>query len=175
MSRSLQIGDLHQERDRPAVYAWLRSFLRWHLHTWSRAAGLSWSEAEVDRQIDYNDLIQRDWDALAAATQDPAQLVAVAREAGRAVGIIHAGQRTDRYLQIPLGVVQWIFVEPVSRGQGIADQLMDAAQTWMRQQGLRAAEVFVTADNAAALALYRRSGFHITDHRMLVQLGNPDR
>lgn len=172
MSRNMQIGDLHLERDRPAVYAWLRSFLRWHLHAWSRAAGLHWSEAEIDDHIDQNGLVERDWDELAAAAADDGQLVAVARDSARAVGIIHAGARQDRYLHLPLGVVHWIFVEPVSRGTGVGDLLLDAARAWMQQRGLHAAEVFVTADNTAALALYRRGGFAIVDHRMFA-LGRP--
>lgn len=173
MSRNLQTGDLHLERDRPAVYAWLRSFLRWHLHTWSRAAGMAWTEDEVDQHIDQNGLVERDWDELAAAAADQAQLVAVVREAGRAVGIIHAGERTDRYLQLPRGVVHWIFVEPVSRGMGVGDLLLEASATWMKQRGLHAAEVFVTADNAAAVKLYRRGGFEVVDHRMIARLSDP--
>jgi ribosomal protein S18 acetylase RimI-like enzyme len=171
MSRNLQIGDLHPARDRPAVYAWLRSFLRWHLHTWSRAAGLPWTEAEIDAHIDQNGLVERDWNELAGAAEDADQLVAVAREASRAVGIVHAGERVDRYLQTSLGVVHWIFVEPVSRGQGVGDLLVQASQTWMRQRGLHAAEVFVTADNTAAARLYRRGGFALVDHRMIARLG----
>lgn len=173
MSRNLQIGDLHLERDRPAVFAWLRSFLRWHLHTWSRAAGLAWTEDEVDDHIDQGGLVERDWDELAAAAADPDQLVAVAREAGRAVGVIHAGERTDRYLQRPRGVVHRIFVEPVSRGMGAGDLLLEASVTWMKQRGLGAVEVFVTADNAAAVKLYRRGGFEVVDHRMIARLGGP--
>lgn len=170
MSRSLQIGDLHLVRDKPAVYAWLRAFLRGHLATASRAAGTPWSDARIDERIDRGGLLAREWQALADASQAEDQLVAVAREGARAVGIVHAMEQQDRYLGLRLGALSWIFVEPVSRGSGAGDLLMEAAHDWMRQRGLAAAEIFVTADNTPALALYRRHGYAVADHRLIVRL-----
>lgn len=170
MSRPLQIGDLHLVRDKPAVYAWLRAFLRWHLAAFSRSAGLPWSEAQIDARIDRGGLLAREWQALADASQTEDQLVAVAREGTRAVGIAHATEQHDRYLGLRMGALSWIFVEPVSRGSGAGDLLVQAAHDWMKQRGLFAAEIFVTADNAPALALYRRHGYAVADHRLIVRL-----
>jgi GNAT superfamily N-acetyltransferase len=174
MSRLLHIGDLHLTRDKPAVYAWLRAFLRWHLESFSRAAGLQWSAAQIDERIDRGGLLEREWQALAAASQGEVELVAVVREGTRAVGIVHASEQQDRYLGLRLGVLSWIFVEPVSRGSGASDLLLQAARDWMKERGLTVAEVFVTADNAAALALYRRHRFAIADHRLITRLNGDD-
>lgn len=171
MSRDAQIGELDPDRDKPAVYAWLRSFLRWHLAAWSRAAGLHWSDADIDEHIDTHGLVERDWNALAEAANDDRQLVAVARAGGRPIGIIHASEREDRYLLIPMGVLCWIFVEPVSRGSGVSGLLMQASRDWMKGRGLQAAEVFVTSENHAAVTVYQRGGYHIVDHRLIARLG----
>lgn len=165
------IGELMPDRDKPAVYAWLRSFLCDHLEIWARAAGLSWGTREIHEHIASHGLVERDWTELVAASQNHNEYVGVARALGRAVGLIHINQHLDRYLQMSLGVVSWIFVEPVSRGTGVSKLLMDAGRAWMEERGLRAAEVFVTADNVAARKIYERGGFHTVDHRMLARLG----
>jgi ribosomal protein S18 acetylase RimI-like enzyme len=175
MSRPLQTGDLHLVRDKPAVYAWLRAFLRWHLASFSRSAGLPWTDAQIDERIDRGGLLEREWQSLSAASQADDHLVAVVRAGTRAVGIVHATEQQDRYLGLRLGVLAWIFVEPVSRGSGAGDLLMEAAHDWMKQRGLAAVELFVTADNAPAMALYRRHGYAIADHRMIARLDRSDR
>lgn len=173
MSAQVHIDELAPDRDKPAVYAWLRSFLRWHLAAWSKAAGRHWSHADIDRHIDTHELVERDWNALLAAAGDPAQMVATARSTGRSIGIVHAREQEDRYLRMPVGVVCWLFVEPVSRGKGIGQRLLGATSAWMQERGLDLAEVFVTADNTPAVTVYRRSGYEIVDHRMLARLGGP--
>lgn len=164
------IGELSPERDKPVVYAWLRSFLCDHLEIWGRAAGLSWSARDIQDHIATHGLVERDWTEMVAASQRDSEYVGVARSVGRAVGLIHISQHDDRYLQMPLGVVSWIFVEPVSRGTGVSKLLMDAGRAWMEARGLRAAEVFVTADNIAARKVYERSGYRLVDERMLARL-----
>jgi GNAT superfamily N-acetyltransferase len=173
MSRDAQLGELDADRDKPAVYAWLRSYLRWHLGIWSRAAGLHWNSADIDDHIDAQALVERDWNELAQAARDDSQLVIVARASGRPIGIIHAQEREDRYLRVPLGLLCWIFVEPVSRGSGVSGMLIDASREWMQGRGLHAAEVFVTAENHAALTVYQRGGYRIVDHRLIARLGEP--
>ena len=165
-----QIDELDPTRDKPAVYAWLRSFLRWHLAVWSEAAGLRWSERDIDEHIGDHGLVEREWHELLAAAGDEHQLVAVARDRRRPIGVLHAREREDRYLRIPMGVVCWLFIEPVSRGTGVSRLLMDASTQWMQERGLRSAEVFVTADNAAALRVYKRARYGVVDYRLIAQL-----
>ncbi len=170
MASSVEIGELHLERDRPAIFAWLRSYLRWHLEVWSRTAGLYWDDAQITAHIEHNDLVERDWHELREAAQDSDQLVAVARSSGRPLGIIHANQRRDRYLCIHLWVICWIFVEPVSRGTGISGRLIRHSHEWMQHRGLGTAEVFVTAENRAAEVTYSRGGYRLVDHRLMARL-----
>ena len=165
-----QIDNLDPVRDKPAIYAWLRAFLRWHLDVWSKSAGLRWREADIDAHIEENDLVAREWLELTRAAEDERQLVAVARANRRPIGILHAQERTDRYLLLPIGVVCWLFIEPVSRGVGVSRTLMDACHAWMKQRGLGSAEVFVTAENRAAVRVYQRSGYEIVDHRLIARL-----
>lgn len=162
-----QIDRLDADRDKPAVYAWLRAYLRWHLAVWSNAVGLGWDEAAIDEHLDAFDLVEREWQELVRAAEAEDRLVAVARESARPVGILYAEEREERYLRVPMGVISWIFVEPVSRGTGVSRMLMAAAAEWMRERGLSATEVFVTADNPAAVQLYKRFGYRVIDHRML--------
>ncbi len=173
MSRPLQLGDLHPTRDKPALYAWLRSHLRWHLQAWSEQVGLRWPEREIDARIDRGGLLAREWDALCAASEADDQYVAMARDGQRAVGVVHAHEQRERYLDVPIGVLAWIFVEPLARGVGAGDLLIGAAHTWMRGRGLIGAEVFTSADNDPALGLYHRHRYRVADHRMLRDLSDP--
>ncbi len=46
------------------------------------------------------------------------------------------------------------------RGHGFAGETVGALMAWGRRQGARAAFLQVQADNAAAVSLYQRLGFH---------------
>lgn len=172
MVRDPHVVELDPQRDKPAIFAWLRSHLRWHLEAWSRAVGLHWSRADIDAHIDSHGLVERDWNELEEASRQGHEFVGVARMLGRPIGVIHAREREDRYLRIRMGVVCWIFVEPVSRGSGVSQLLLRAGRVWMQERGLRVAEVFVTAENLAAVSAYRRSGYELVDHRFMARLGD---
>lgn len=179
MDRVAEIDELHPVRDKPVVFAWLRSHLRWHLEAWSRAFGLTWSDRVIAQRIDDRDLVTNEWKELVAARDDEARFVGVARAGRRAVGIVYAEERVDRYLDVPIGVLSWLFVEPLSRGGGVAVMLLDAARAWMIERGLPAAEVMVTAENPAAVRAYGKGGYEVVDHRMVARfagnLGGVDR
>lgn len=76
-----------------------------------------------------------------------------------------------RYLGWPVGVLSWLCVEPARRGEGHASTLIEQARAWMDRRGARGREVFVTAANEGALAVYLRHGYRIVDHRMLAPIG----
>ena len=173
MDRDAEIDELHPVRDKPVVFAWLRSHLRWHITAWSRAYGFGWGEREIARHIEERDLVSREWDELSAARDDDGRFVGVARAGRRAVGIVYAETRIDRYLTLPVGVVSWLFVEPLSRGSGVAGLLLAATRTWMTGRGLPAAELMVTAENLAAVKAYGKAGYEVIDHRMIARLGPP--
>jgi ribosomal protein S18 acetylase RimI-like enzyme len=58
-----------------------------------------------------------------------------------------------------VGILQ-LGVAQERRGQGIGTGILHAALRWSKLKGARHAWVQVEADNAAAIALYRRAGFH---------------
>ena len=107
----------------------------------------------------------RDWQELIGADSDR-QWVRVAGER-RAQGIVFAQKRQDRYMGFEVGALSWIYVDEATRGQGVSTALMTAAGDWMTAQGVRGREVFVTAQNTAAVRLYERHGYQVVDHRML--------
>ena len=56
-------------------------------------------------------------------------------------------------------------VNPAHRGRGIATLLIQAAQSWAQQRGLARLQLEVAVDNAGAIQLYRKLGFHLLGHR----------
>jgi ribosomal protein S18 acetylase RimI-like enzyme len=144
------------------VRGWLAAYLAEHQGWWARGYGTA-------PTADLSELALRDWHELEQAGQSKTHLVAVLELDGRAAGIVQAGQRADRFQGFQIGVLQWVYVAPEQRGKGNADELMAHALAWMDAQGLSGKEVFVTALNPAAVALYRRHGFEVTDYRMLAR------
>jgi ribosomal protein S18 acetylase RimI-like enzyme len=61
----------------------------------------------------------------------------------------------------PPGVVELIsmWVSPAARGRGVGDRLVAAVTAWAQQVGATEVRLAVVEDNAAAEALYRRTGF----------------
>ncbi len=146
--------------DEARVRGWLAAFHQQHQEWWAAGYG--------QRPLaDAAGLVEREWQELDLAAGSPHSLVAVIEADGRAAGIVQAGVRADRTMGFQIGVLQWIYLEPAARSQGLADRLMRHALAWMDQQGVYGREVFVTALNPAAVRLYRRHGFEVADHRML--------
>ncbi|HEY5225037.1 MAG TPA: mycothiol synthase [Microbacteriaceae bacterium] len=65
------------------------------------------------------------------------------------------------------GEIYVVGVTAASAGQGLGRLLMDAGLTRLRERGCTAATLYVEADNAAAVHLYRSLGF--VDHTVDVQ------
>ncbi|ULH16093.1 GNAT family N-acetyltransferase [Deinococcus sp. KNUC1210] len=148
-----------QPSDRSAVEAWLSAYLTDHLDWWTRAYG----QAPVS---DVSALVARDWQEVSEAA-GAGRLVAIAELDAVPVGIVRAATRTDRSMGFRIGVLEWIYVAAAARGQGVSSVLMTHALAWMETQDVRGFEVFVTAENGAAVALYQRHGFRTVDFRML--------
>ncbi len=144
--------------DAPTIQSWLHTYLAEHLAWWQQVYG-------APPESDLSELVQRNWQELMEAGS-PRQWVRVIGEA-KPQGIVLAETRQDRYMGFEVGVLSWIYVEPGARGQGVAAALMTGANEWMAAQGVRGKEVFVTAQNVAAVRLYQRHGYQICDHRML--------
>jgi GNAT superfamily N-acetyltransferase len=62
-----------------------------------------------------------------------------------------------------------MWVEPRSRGSGVADQLVEAVADYARAQGATQLVLWVTEVNQRARAFYCRMGFRATGARQLVR------
>lgn len=156
--------------DEAVVRPWLREFLAWQLGTWRMSVAGDASATAIEHHIAEHGLIDRDWIELSRAAQNAANLVAVARSPSGPIGIVHVETRQDRYLMERTGVIGWVFVDQSWRRRGIGLRLLNEARGFLQVQGILAAEVFVTGNNAAAVHLYKKCGFHIVDHRMLAAI-----
>jgi ribosomal protein S18 acetylase RimI-like enzyme len=77
----------------------------------------------------------------------------------------------DRQLTGSIGYVQRLSVHPDEHRCGLATSLLGDALTWMRRAGVTRVFVNTHTDNDAALALYRRIGFHSLPERLRVYEG----
>jgi ribosomal protein S18 acetylase RimI-like enzyme len=64
------------------------------------------------------------------------------------------------------GYVNNVYIAPSRRGQGLGLELMQQTDEWFRSRGVHRVRLTVTSTNAAAAALYERSGFRITRWEM---------
>ena len=67
-----------------------------------------------------------------------------------------------------------MWVAPACRGQGVADQLVEAVCDLARQSGAASVTLWVTEVNDRARAFYRRLGFAPTGGRQLVRPEEPE-
>ena len=77
--------------------------------------------------------------------EEPAGLMGLGRE---------QGSRTRHR-----GLLIMVYVRAIHRGQGIGDCLIEAVLDRARTKGMRQVELAASAENPAALGLYRRHGF----------------
>lgn len=78
----------------------------------------------------------------------------------QAVACLWLGNAIDQQQGDLHSYILVLYVVPRCRRQGIATALLTLAQNWARARGDRQLGLQVFADNAAALALYRKVGFH---------------
>src|SRR5262249_28397466 len=88
-----------------------------------------------------------------------ATLVA-AMPTGPVLGFIHLQQAPDPVTDIPAGYVSMLAVVPEAGGQGIARQLMAAAEDWARHHKFRCLSLDVFASNDRARRFYDLLGYH---------------
>jgi ribosomal protein S18 acetylase RimI-like enzyme len=67
-----------------------------------------------------------------------------------------------------------MWVNPATRGQGLADRLIAAVCDLAREQGAVELELWVTLGNDRARAFYQRNGFNGTADRQLIRPEDPD-
>lgn len=112
--------------------------------TFGEEAALSDSEWQLRL-----DLKSRGLDALPLIAEINGQAV------GLAWGVIHAPDREVVH-------IYQMWVSPASRGKGIAQALLSEIKAWALGSGCNLLALAVTTSNAAAVRLYRSSGFITT-------------
>lgn len=115
----------------------------------------------------------RDRAAGAATGDSAAQFIA---EDGEWVGTVTVLRREGQGAEDEAGHgvhghVVGVYVRPSHRGQGLIEELLDAAAEWVRGIGGRALTLDVHVDNHRAQGAYRRAGFSPTGKRTTAQIG----
>ena len=99
-------------------------------------------------------------------------MLVAADETGEILGYVYAGiePRSWQELRERAGYIHDIFVRDTHRARGIADALMLAALTWLREQGLPRALLWTAVPNARAQRVFERLGFRKTMLEMTREL-----
>lgn len=88
------------------------------------------------------------------------------------LGFIHVCVETDYYTRGPCGHIADLVVRGESRGQGVGEALMIAAEAWSRERDHSLLTLNVFVQNARARALYERQGFASETIRYVKAIGD---
>lgn len=112
-------------------------------------------------------MAEASFEALLDYVQIQEHVCLVAEYEGRPAGfVLMLTAMPDEVTRSPQGFIAYMAVEPSVRRYGIGNQLLAAAEAEARRRGLPYMGLMVTEDNAAARALYERSGY-LTERRLL--------
>jgi GNAT superfamily N-acetyltransferase len=84
--------------------------------------------------------------------------VFIARDGGRAVGFATLDWKWSSLKAARIGYLEDLFVDPETRGRGIADALIEACAERCRELGMPAMEWLTAPDNHRAQQVYNRTG-----------------
>jgi ribosomal protein S18 acetylase RimI-like enzyme len=76
---------------------------------------------------------------------------------GRVIGSVMVGHDGHR------GWLYYVAADPQARSQGIGRRMVEAAEAWLSERGVRKAELMVRRSNAGVAAFYERLGFERSD------------
>lgn len=74
-------------------------------------------------------------------------------------GAVCLTTQVDYFTHERLAHIEVLAVDPAAQGRGVARALMDAAETWAREQGSRRISLNVWAQNERARGLYEHLGY----------------
>lgn len=93
--------------------------------------------------------------------------VIVAEEADELVGLVTFSRLSDALTRTEsVGIVQYLYVDPDRRRDGIGETLLGHAEEALADAGVTAVELEVLAENEAALAFYEACGYGHHRHRL---------
>ena len=108
------------------------------------------------------EVIQAEARTLASALEHPsadAALLIAERGGGHRGGLVYLQQQVDYFRQRPHAHVAILTVGADDEGQGAGRALLDAAESWARNQGVEMITLNVFVGNQRARALYDRQGY----------------
>lgn len=116
------------------------------------AGGYSWF---LGTQLDLDDVV-----------------VFVAERDGTIVGYVYAGLEPLSWKELrgPAGFIHDIVVADTARRTGVATQLIDAAISWLREQGAPRVMLWTAAQNESAQRLFAARGFRHTMVEMTLEI-----
>ena len=90
---------------------------------------------------------------------DPSQgAVFIARDEGKAVGFATLDWKWSSLKAARIGYLEDLFVDPETRGKGVADALIEVCADRCRELGMPAMEWLTAPDNHRAQKVYNRTG-----------------
>jgi ribosomal protein S18 acetylase RimI-like enzyme len=110
---------------------------------------------------------------LGTQLDDPESLVLVAERQGVVIGYLYAGIEplSWKELRERAGFIHDVLVDEWSRRLGIAEALLDAAITWLKEKDVPRVILWTAAPNEQAQRLFARKGFRMTMFEMTLELG----
>jgi ribosomal protein S18 acetylase RimI-like enzyme len=119
------------------------------------------NEAEAVRRLWTRAGLTRPWNEAAKdvdfALRSPCATILVARASGAIVATAMVGHDGHR------GAVYYVASDPDARGQGLGRAIMDAAEAWLREQGVWKLNLLIRAENDAVRGFYEALGYAAQD------------
>jgi peptidyl-dipeptidase Dcp len=92
----------------------------------------------------------------------------VAEHQGKIVGFLLLMHRPDNAAQF-----RYFLIEPEYRGVGLGKKLMDLYMAFYKEKGYTSSYLWTTHEQEAAIALYKRYGFRLTEEKPSTAFGKP--
>lgn len=121
---------------------------------------LSVNNAAFDWHPEQGSQTRADIDAIVTADDFDPESVVIAERDGEIIGF-HQIKLTDTQTEGRLGEVYVVGVDPHVHAKGVGRALTVEGMRRMLAAGARVVELYVESDNAPALNLYERLGFHV--------------
>ena len=123
-----------------------------------------WRDAEAVRASSENLLRQ-------AVTTPPAgSALLLASLVNESLGFVHVETTPEFFTNEPQGYVANLAVKETGEGKGVGKALMEAAEAWTKEQGMRHLTLYVFAGNARARTFYARLGFEEDSLKLIKNL-----
>ncbi|SDX23268.1 Acetyltransferase (GNAT) family protein [Marininema mesophilum] len=144
------------------------ALMRHHYRLWSELKGEKYDPAYWDRILIEEKEGARWREELGDRAEDENAYIQVYTAPGSDVpiGILFLDIRRDHLTFRNEGYINEIYLSPEYQGQGLSRQILMDGEAWFAEKGISSRQVFVTANNLAAVRLYERLGYQVIDYRM---------